>query len=239
MVDTCKLCGAESSLVTRSHVIPQWMFSLLPQDGRPMKIASSHHGEFEKKSQTGIYGKFVCQTCENLFSRWDAHAAIVLRRTPTLTGDGWDYGAYSYGDLTRFYLSVLWRASTCGQPFFEVVDMGTRKAKLAMALLSTDDACLDDFDVWPSCSGHLLAYGVLPAIEVHIESSYYWQLYMPKFQALIKVSAQPGARCLQPHKLKPNSPLRMHEKNFNEFGEVNATELVFRANMEKKNARRS
>jgi hypothetical protein len=238
MLDTCKLCGSASALVPRSHVIPQWMYALLPHDGGPMKIASSHLGEFEKKSPTGIYGKFVCRPCENLFSRWDDHAAIVLRRPPTLTSEGWDYGAYSYGDLTRFYLSVLWRASACGQPFFEVVDMGTRNAKLAMALLSTDDTCLDDFDVWPSCSRHLLAYGVLPAIEVTIESSSYWQLYMPRFQALIKIAEQPGAPCLQPHKLKPNSPLRMHEKHFNEFGEVNAAELVFRANMEKKNASR-
>jgi hypothetical protein len=142
MVDTCKLCGTESALVPRSHVIPQWMYALLPQDGRPMKIASSHLGEFEKKSPSGIYGKFVCQSCENLFSRWDDHAAIVLRRPPTLTGGGWDYGTYSYGDLTRFYLSVLWRARACEHPFFETVVLGRRAAVLAKGLLSTNDAGL-------------------------------------------------------------------------------------------------
>lgn len=239
MVDTCKLCGIKSALVPRSHVIPQWMYALLAHDGRPMKIASSHLGEFEKKSPTGIYGKFVCQTCENLFSRWDDHAAIVLRRTPTSTGGGWDYGTYSYGDLTRFYLSVLWRASACEHPFFETVDLGHRAAVLAKALLSTNNTDLTEFEVWPSCSAHLYACGLLPTIEVPIESIPYWQLYMPKFQALIKVAAQSGAPCVQPEKMTPNGPLLMREKTFTEFGEVEIVEQVARANMDKKNARRN
>lgn len=238
MVHECKLCGNRAPLVPRSHVIPQWMYALLPNDGRPMKIGSSHRGEFEKKSPTGVYGKFVCQACENLFSRWDDHAAIVLRRTPALTCSGWDYGAYSYSDLIRFYLSVLWRASACGQPFFETVDLGDQQAKLAAVLLSKDEAPLDAFDVWPSRSGLVVAQGVLPPIEVPIESVPYWQLYMPEFQALIKVTSRPGAPCVQPHKLKPNSPLLLLEKTFTEFGEVDTAEQVFRANMEKKNARR-
>lgn len=238
MVDTCKLCGTESALVPRSHVIPQWMYALLPQDQRRFRIASSHTGEFEQRSQTGIYGKFVCQSCEDRFTHWDTYASEVLRSAPTLTSNGWDYGLYEYGDLARFYLSVLWRASACGHPFFEVVDLKDRQTTVAEALLSNDDACLNAFDVWPSCSGHCLAFGVLPPKEVAIESVPYWQFYMPLFQALIKVSPLPGAPCIQPHKLKPDSTLYLHEKDFTEFGEVETTKQVFLANMEKKNARR-
>ena len=238
MVDACKLCGAQSALVPRSHVVPQWMYALLPHDGRPMKIASSHLGEFEKKSPTGIYGKFVCQTCENLFSRWDDHAAIVLRRAPTSTGGGWDYGAFSYGDLTRFYLSVLWRASACGHQFFETVDLGHRAAVLAKALLSTNDTDLAEFEVWPSCSAHLYACGLLPPIEVPIESVPYWQIYMPKFQAQIKVAAQCSAPLVRGEKLKPDTRLLMWEKSFTECGEVEIVKQVALANREKKNARR-
>lgn len=235
MVDACKLCGTLSPLVPRSHVIPQWMYALLPQDSRRFRIASSHHDEFEKKSQTGIYGKFVCQACENLFSRWDDHAAIVLRRTPTLTGKGWDYGAFSYGDLIRFYLSVLWRASCCGHPFFETVDLGLRGAVLAKALLSTNDADLAEFEVWPTCSGHLFACGLLTPIQVSIEAVNYWQLYMPIFQALIKVTAQSGAPIVQLEKLRPDTRLLMREKTFTEFDEVKIVEKITRVNMDKKN----
>jgi len=239
MSDTCKLCGTESALVSRSHVIPQWMYALLPKDARGFGIASSHKGEFQKKSQTGIYGKFVCQTCETLLSRWDDHAAIVLRRTPTLTNGCWDYGSYAHGDLTRFYLSVLWRASACGHSFFETVDLGQRSAVLAKALLSNDDSDLAGFEVWPTRSDHLLAFGLLTPIEVHIEAIPYWQLYMPLFQALIKVTAQPGATCVQPEKMMPDTPLLMREKTFTEFGEAHAALQIFKVNMEKKNVRRS
>lgn len=238
MVDTCKLCGEPAQLVGCSHVIPQWMYAFLPKDGRPMKISSSHQEEFEKKSPTGFYGKFVCQTCEDQFTRWDTYASEVLRRVPKLTDNGRDYGQYKYGDLTRFYLSVLWRASACGQAFFQTVDLEDRQSQLALALLSTDDACLDAFDIWASCSQHLYAWGVLTPIEVAIESVPYWQLYMPRFQALIKVADQPGASCVQPHKLKPNASLCMLEKTFNEFGEIKTVEQVLLANMTKKNAKR-
>ena len=94
MVDTCKLCGEPAQLVGCSHVIPQWMYSMLPQDERRFRIASSHAGEFEQRSPTGFYGKFVCQTCEDRFTRWDTYASEVLRRVPNLTDNGWDYGPY-------------------------------------------------------------------------------------------------------------------------------------------------
>lgn len=239
MVERCKLCDLPATLVGCSHVIPQWMYAVLPQDESRFRIASSHDGEFEKRSPTGIYGRFVCQLCEDHFARWDSCASEVLRRIPTMSANGWwDYGEFGYGDLARFYLSVLWRASACGQPFFETVDLKDRTATLATALLAKDDTCLAAFDIWPSRSGRLLACGVLPPLEVSIESTPYWQLYMPLFQALIKVVDGPGASCVQPHKLKPNSHLLLCEKTFTEFGEVATTETVFRANMEKKNARR-
>ena len=238
MVNRCKLCGTKSATFQDSQVIPQWMYGLLPNDGRAMKIASSHDREFEKKSRTGIYGKFVCQTCEGLFSRWDSHASEVLKRVATLTTNGWDYGEYSYGDLTRFYLSVLWRASACGHKFFETVNLKEQQVPLAAALLSNDDARLAAFDVWPSRSSHFLACGVLTPIAVPVESVPYWQLYMPHFQALIKVADQPGASCIQPHKLRPDTRLYLREKTFTEFNEENTAMQVFKANMEKKNAKR-
>jgi hypothetical protein len=237
MVETCKLCGDQSPLVPRSHVVPQWMYELLPVDQHRFRIASSASREFEQRSPTGIYGRFVCQTCEDLFSRWDAHAADVLRRPPTLSPFGWEYGEYHYGHMTRFYLSILWRASASGQPFFESVSLRDRAPALAAAVRSIDDASLSTFDVWPTCSGHMLALGLLSPIEVQIESVPYWQLYLPRFQALIKIADGQGAPCVQPHKLVPSTSMRMSEKTFTEFGEVATATRVFKANLEKKNDR--
>jgi len=233
--ETCKLCGAHAALVPRSHVVPQWMYELLPVDQHRFRIATSATGEFEQRSQTGIYGRFVCHSCEDLFSGWDGYAADILRRRPTLSPLGWEYGEYRFGQLIRFYLSILWRASACGHQFFETVALRDREAALAAALRSTDDASLSTFDVWPTCSSHGLSLGLLTPIEVQIEFVPYWQLYLPRFQVLIKVTNQPGASCVQSHKLVPGAPLRMIEKTFAEFGEISTATKIFRANMEKKN----
>lgn len=235
----CKLCGTRAPLVSRSHVVPQWMYGLLPDDGRRFRIASSAPDEYEQRSQTGIYGQFVCQACENLFSRWDTHAADVLRRTPVLTSDGWDFGEYRYGELSRFYLSLLWRASACGHSFFETVSLGDRDPAVTAALRSSQDSCLSTFDVWPSCSGHWLSMGLLSPIEVQIDSVPYWQLYLPRFQALIKVVDRPGPSRIQPYKLTPGTSLRLCEKTFDEFDEVATVTKVVKANLEKKNGFRN
>ncbi|MGE3104599.1 MAG: hypothetical protein AB7F83_00195 [Lysobacterales bacterium] len=236
LLETCKLCGDQAALVPRSHVVPQWMYAMLPVDQRRFRIASTAAGEFEQRSQSGIYGRFVCQSCENLFSGWDTYAADVLRSPFTIGALGREFGEYNYGHLVRFYLSILWRASACGHRFFETVDIRGREAALIAALRVTDDASLSAFDVWPSYSNHELSLGLLTPIEVQIESVSYWQLYLPRFQALIKVVDQPGASCVQPHKLLPDTPLRMKEKTFTEFGEVTNAAKVFKANLEKKNA---
>ena len=88
MPDACGLCPALAPLAPKSHVIPQWMYDLLPQDKHRFRIASSHLGEFEQRSQSGVYGRFVCQACEDRFAAWDDYAAIVLRRTPKLRNGG-------------------------------------------------------------------------------------------------------------------------------------------------------
>lgn len=260
MLETCKLCGKESKLIGCSHVIPQWMNTLLVEKVRAFistanaevpawmhelskpksngyKIFSSVKNEYEQRSLTGIYGKFVCQCCENRFTRWDTHASEVLRRTPTSTANGWDYGEYSYGCLTRFYLSVLWRASACGHKYFETVDLGDRQATLAAALLSKDDVALEDFDVLPTRCLQLLAFGVLVPTAVVVESVPHWQFYMPLFQALIKVAKQSGAPCIQPHKLRPNSRLYLLDKDFTEFGELDTLKPLFMNHLKKKNER--
>ena len=240
MPDACRLCPSFGPLVPKSHVIPKWMYGLLPQDEHRFRISSSHPDEFEKHSPTGIYGCFACQACENRFAAWDDYAAIVLRRTPQQQRDGgFEFGAYDYGRLARFYLSVLWRMSACRQPFFDSVVLNGAGARLKEALLTDESVALSAFEIVPSRSSHILSCGLLTPIHVQIESVPYWQIYMPRFQALIKVEAVPGAVCLQNWKLTPGSNLRMLEKTFAEFGEAEVAEQVFRASLEKKNAKRN
>lgn len=70
-------------------------------------------------------------------------------------------------------------------------------------------------------SSHLLSLGVMTPIKVKVESVPYWQIYLPRFQALIKMEPGPGAPCLQPFVMVDDQPPSMIEKQFNEFGEIN------------------
>jgi hypothetical protein len=153
--DCCKLCNSPGPLHPCSHVIPQWMYEMLPMDDRRMRIASSHEGEWEQRSPTGIYGSFVCRSCEEHFAAWDGYAADILRRQPAATTQGWNFGQYDYARLKRFFLSILWRIHAC-ERFFDEVDLESYASPLAKCLLNDDTTALRDFEVVPTWCPHLL-----------------------------------------------------------------------------------
>lgn len=214
------------------------MYEMLPMDSRRMRIASSIEGEWEQRSPTGIYGSFVCKICEARFAEWDDYAASVLRRQPAATPQGLDFGEYDYKKLTLFFLSVLWRAHASEHKFLEGVNLDAREKPLARCLFSDDADDMREFEVIPTWSSGILACGVMTPISVLIESVQYWQLYIPFFQALIKVDLGPGAICLRPFVMGSGKSLCMLEKNFTEFDEINTVRAVVAENLRKKNGKR-
>ncbi|NTU49922.1 MAG: hypothetical protein HGA87_03375 [Desulfobulbaceae bacterium] len=211
---------------------------MLPMDSRRMKIASSYMKEYEQKSQSGIYGAYVCKKCEDLFAIWDDYAATVLQRSSVATAQGFDFGEYDYNKLARFFLSILWRAHACEHRFFSTVDLDSQALALENHLLNENKTALRDFDIIPSYSSNMLALGVMTPVKVSIQSVPYWQLYLPLFQALIKVVADPGAACLQPIVMTEGKNLCLVEKTFTEFGEIDIAERVVKENIKKKNDKR-
>ena len=212
---------------------------MLPMDERRMKITSSRADEYQKESKTGIWGSYVCKECEKKrFAAWDDYAADILRRPSAATVKGLDFGEYDYNRLTRFFLSVLWRAHACEHNFFEGVDLGSRAQPLAHCLLNDDAENIRDFEVVPTWSSNILTAGVMTPIPVLVEAVPYWQFYFPRFQALIKVNPGPGASCLRPFVMTAGKPLCMLEKNFTEFDEINTVRAVVTENLRKKNGKR-
>jgi hypothetical protein len=237
-VDSCKLCKAIGPLHPCSHVIPQWMYKMLPQDGRPMQIASSYPGEQQQRSQTGFYGSFVCPNCEKRFAAWDDYAATILLRSPVNTDKGLIFGEYDYNKLALFFLSILWRAHACEHKFFEKLDLGSDAAALAQCLLNEDADISKKFEIIPTWSSNILALGVMTPVKVSVQSTPYWQLYLPLFQVLIKVVPGSGAVCMQALVMTEGKDLYMIEKTFTEFGEIEIAERVVKENIKKKNDKR-
>lgn len=147
----CKLCNTPGPPHPKSHVIPQWMYEMLPMDQRRMRIASSHAREWEQRSPTGIYGSFVCKSCEDRFAAWDDYAATVLRQQPKATGQRRSFGQYDYGKLFRFFLSILWRMHACDHIFFKTVDLCPQTGSVACFLLGDNKSAPQDFEVIPTC----------------------------------------------------------------------------------------
>lgn len=219
----CKLCATVGPLVERSHVIPLWMYPY----GR-MRLLSSHSDEYQQRSPTGIYGQFVCSSCEDKFQKWDDYAAKILRAESTLNTieikSGpirvHDFGNYNYLELKLFFLSILWRAHACEHRFFDQIMLGNHSEIVAKCLLNKDKNLIDSIDVLVTYSHHLIAHGVLEPRFVSLGNVGYWQLYMPHYQALIKLDDKPGDDSLNPVMLTEGKPLYMLEKTFDEFGEI-------------------
>ena len=233
---TCKLCKEQRPLVKRSHVIPQWMNGLLPNDGRNFRIISPIDGEYEKTSQAGEYASFVCQACEDLFAGWDEYAATVLRAPSRMTEVGIDFGSYDYGKLKRFYLSVLWRMGAYGRPFLSV-DLGPHASPLGRVLLDPDDSALEGYDVVPSWSKHWLSFGIAEPRLFDFDGVLYWKIYMPRFQALINISGLLVLDRTAPWCMRKDADLIMLEDTF-EWGEKDAAVRTILANRKRKYADR-
>jgi len=232
----CKLCSEQSLLVKVSHVIPQWMYGLLPNCARNFKIVSPVEGEYKKRSQSGFYDSFVCKNCEDRFGLWDDSAAKVLRTRPVVTEDGIDFGQYEYGLLARFYLSVLWRMHA-SDGLMVSIDLGEDAEPLRQDLRNRDDSILNRYEIIPSWSNHVLSLGIAEPKLFAVDGAIYWKIYMPRFQALLNISGNPGSSRLAPWIMRAGNPLLMLEDTF-EFGEAQIVLRALQANMERKNARR-
>jgi hypothetical protein len=233
----CKLCGKPGALVKCSHVIPKWMYAY-----GPMRLLTSHTSEFDQRSPTGVYGQFVCADCEDKFQKWDDYAAKVLRGNSTLTTveapsgliSVYDFGSYNYLELKLFFISVLWRTYACEHNFFDQVELGNYAETLATCLLRKDKNLIDSFDVLVTYSHHWISFGVLEPRLVSLGDVSYWQLYMPHYQALIKVDEKPSPEHLNHVMLTEGKPLYMVEKNFDEFGEREHFRNIYLENKRKK-----
>jgi len=92
--------------------------------------------------QKGLYEELLCDRCEQLLSKWERYASLVLKGGVPLTANResnlWHVSGIDYVHFKLFQLSVLWRASVSGLQFFENVALGAHEERLRQMLLSAD-----------------------------------------------------------------------------------------------------
>lgn len=122
----CPLCVTEGDL-RESHVIPNAYFRAMKNQragGQLISFNSLPHDKVRLSNESWSEA-MLCGPCEGNLSKLETRCIVSLRRTATKieesAGDGTLLYSYEFGVLSRFLLSVLWRAAVSKQePFAQV-----------------------------------------------------------------------------------------------------------------------
>ncbi len=147
----CKLCKKRAKLIRKSHIIPNFMYKGLFDANNKMTMVNLNKPLFNPKPyQTGIFEKFIlCKECENeLLSKSEKYVSVVLyggalKNTPLFENQLGPDGIESiiirnidYKKFKHFILSIVWRASISGNPFFEKINLSNEEEVLRNIILS-------------------------------------------------------------------------------------------------------
>jgi hypothetical protein len=148
------MCNQFKELV-KAHSIPRKFFesirgtgnySVLINANKPLKQAATY-------CQAGAHDHTIlCEDCERKFSGLDTYGWQILGKPdlsqPWHGQDGTLLGhkiACDTDKIRRFILSVLWRASVSGIPFYENVDLGPYESKVNTRIFDATPLRPDEF----------------------------------------------------------------------------------------------
>jgi hypothetical protein len=143
---TCALCLSSCGSFVDSHVVPRAFYSEI----RSQELIGKSRGKPERRYKKGIYGKFLCATCENQFQRIDFQAIKLIKQGQSrrhLYSSGRrqafviENAVNHQNVLHDFGLSLLWRASASGRDEFNKLNLGVYQEDLRKAFLA---GCVPD-----------------------------------------------------------------------------------------------
>ena len=130
VIGTCRLCQRTEVQIKNSHIIPKWTFRKIgkqyPEEGYELPVIITEGVAEQKQDQFTEH--LLCRACELRLCQLEDHVARQVRQQdgtfPALTtvtnrGTRSNSGEFQLGDptdlniaaLTRFAISVIWRAS--------------------------------------------------------------------------------------------------------------------------------
>ena len=144
-MNNCPICGG---VPIDSHIIPS-SFNF-----EPHKIYPINSG-YPKRSPIGIYDKILCLKCDNYLGITDDYGQNILKKgaLESLVDDviisGIDVKelTYDYYLLTRFLLSVVYRAQYCSHVFYSRCKNGPMHQSLCELFENGDIKILDRFSI--------------------------------------------------------------------------------------------
>lgn len=140
-IGECALCKAVGPLM-KSHIIPEFLYRLLYDHKGRASLLSTIPEQKNRTIQSGIKERLLCSACENRLSKWERYASLVLMGGIELErvrcGNGFYISGVDYLKFRLFQLSIIWRAGTSRDRFFENVRLGPHAETLRNMLISED-----------------------------------------------------------------------------------------------------
>ncbi len=170
----CKLCLNTVDKFVDSHIIPRAFYEGIERQGMLSVSENNLGGKNTRRLKKGLYGQFLCHDCEKRFNQYDEPAIKLFKQnsqTKQLVQEGNKSAcvienAVDHKDIIhKFALSVLWRASVCGQREYKELSLGSYNEPIRESLL-TGEFSNDLFSkagmVFEKCQGDQSAGAFVP-----------------------------------------------------------------------------
>lgn len=140
VIGTCKLCLENELRLVDSHIIPRSFYE--EYKGKPL-IAFSQKNDKTSTIRKGIFGQFICESCEKKFGNTDNEAFNIIKNgkdTLSLASDELKReflviknANENKNILHKFALSVLWRAKNSNRQEYPSIKLGLYDEKIRLA----------------------------------------------------------------------------------------------------------
>ena len=218
----CKMCSETRSLI-KAHVIPRSFFKQLNDGSGALKVAANKPGTYPRTSPAGVYdNELVCGRCEELFAPWDGYAQKLLLEP---YNDSWYielesqryayvFQEVDYRRLKLFFVSLLWRASTSAEGFYERIRLGPFEDSAKHMILENDPGETERFAVILARFEDPLGRTMLGPDRTKLFDINYCRFYLAGYVAYVKVDQRKSPDSLQEILLCKGRPFAVILRDF-------------------------
>jgi hypothetical protein len=126
----------------KSHIIPEFIYSSLYDEKHRFHEISTDKNKKNKLPQKGVREPLLCNDCEQLLSKHETYASLVLNGGYSLKARNEGRLVYleglEYSKFKLFALSILWRAGVSNLDFFSQVKLGVHEEILRKMVLHNE-----------------------------------------------------------------------------------------------------
>jgi hypothetical protein len=170
--------------------------------------------------QKGIREKLLCDDCEQLISKWEHYASLVLNGGAPIAfkqeGALCHLSEIEYSPFRLFQLSILWRASVSSVDFFRKVALGKHEEKLRKLLISGDSGLAWQYGCVMCaliCDNALLTDLMIQPDRIKLHGCTAYRFIFGGFMWIFLVSNHISANPLQSALLSPAGTMTILKRN--------------------------